>query len=78
MTRRDRVGEGISAIERMRALAAAALLRRDPTYARLAGVDPSVAERLRLAFTAPAQPEASARRGSGARRDPGVSPDRGR
>ena len=63
VTRRDDVGANITATERRRALAAAALIRRDATYARLAGVDPSVSERLRLAFTEPplAAPRASDR-----------------
>jgi hypothetical protein len=79
VTRRDRVGEGITTTERRRALAAAALIQRDDAYARRAGVDPSVAERLKLAFSTPAR---DAPRTSGAtrmrRRDPGRPTDRGR
>lgn len=79
VTRRDRVTEGITPTERRRALAAAALMRRDATYARLAGVDPSVSERLRLAFAAPplAAPRISDD-GRIRRADPGRPADRGR
>ncbi len=79
VTRRDDVGANITATERRRALTAAALIRRDATYARLAGVDPSVSERLRLAFTEP--PLAAPRTSDGGRirrADPGHPADRGR
>ncbi len=79
VTRRDDVGANITATERRRALTAAALIRRDATYARLAGVDPSVSERLRLAFTEP--PLAAHRTSDGGRirrADPGHPADRGR
>ncbi|OUE29496.1 hypothetical protein BFL35_14910 [Clavibacter michiganensis] len=78
VTRRDRVGDGITAVERTRALSAAALLRRDPAYARMAGVETSVAERLRLAFATPARPAGRAPGSSDLRRDPGRPTERDR
>jgi hypothetical protein len=50
LTRRDQIAAGITATERTRVLAAAALLRKDPAHARMAGVDATVADRLRAAF----------------------------
>jgi len=50
ITRRDRVDEEITATERRRILAAAALIDRDPRVVRAAGVDQTAVDRLRLAF----------------------------
>jgi hypothetical protein len=53
ITRRDGVAEGITETERRRILAATSLLARDPRLIRVAGVDETVIERLRLAFARP-------------------------
>jgi len=50
ITRRDRVADDITPTERRRISAAAALIDRDPTIIRVAGVDRTAIDRLRIAF----------------------------
>jgi hypothetical protein len=58
VTRRDRVAVGLSATERRRILAALALIDRQPSIVRAAGVDGTAVERLRLALRLPSGPAA--------------------
>lgn len=51
VTRRDHVASRITDTERRRIRAAISLIARDPAICRVAGVDPTVVDRLRLAFT---------------------------